>query len=77
MKVECKYFGQVAEVTKLKSEWVEIEGNLEQLDELIKMKYPSLHFVNYQFAVNQKIAELNSELNKADKIALLPPFGGG
>ena len=79
MKIECKYFGSVAEAATLSSEMIEIEtgSSLKGLDELIKKKYPTLHFLSYQFAVNQQISILDTAITEADEIALLPPFGGG
>ncbi len=79
MNVECKYFGMIAEITGTASESLILNdaSNIAQLDEQLKSKYHKLHFVSYQIAQNQQIADTHIELNEKDEIALLPPFGGG
>ena len=77
MHIKVKYFGQIAEVTKLEEEAIEFSGGLisEILDELYS-KYPALKNKDFQVAQNQELVALETKINGAE-IALLPPFAGG
>ena len=77
MHIKVKYFGQIAEVTKLEEEAIEFSGGLisEILDELYS-RYPALKNKDFQVAQNQELVALETKINGAE-IALLPPFAGG
>jgi len=79
MKLTINYFGLVAEITEKSDEGVECEENTSLIDlkQLLQTRYPKLEEVNYQWAVNQQIADAKTTLKTGDEIALLPPFAGG
>ena len=77
MYIKVKYFGQIAEVTKLEEEAIEFSGDLisELLDTLYS-KYPKLENKDFQVAQNQELVTFETEVS-GNEIALLPPFAGG
>jgi len=79
MKLDILYFGLVAEALKINAEELILDNEISINDfknSLIK-KHPILNKLNYQIAVNQKIAQKETILNRDSEIALLPPFAGG
>lgn len=77
MHITIKYFGQIAEVTKLEEESLEFSGNLvSDLLETLNKKYTALKTKDFQVAQNQELVDLKTKLTGAE-IALLPPFAGG
>jgi len=79
MKVNCKYFGSIAELTNISEEWIEMNSgeSISDLDIHLKNKYPNLYFTNYRIALNQQLNGGEKSLQDSDEVALLPPFGGG
>ena len=77
MYIKVKYFGQIAEVTKLEEEAIEFSGGLisELLDALYS-KYPALKNKDFQVAQNQELITFETKIS-GNEIALLPPFAGG
>lgn len=77
MYITIKYFGQIAEVTKLEEEVIEFSGSLisELLDALYS-KYPALKNKDFQVAQNQELVSFETKIT-GNEIALLPPFAGG
>ena len=77
MNITVKYFGQLAEVTKLEVESFEFSGVLisELLDTLYS-KYELLKTKDFQVAQNQELVSFDTKLT-GHEIALLPPFAGG
>lgn len=77
MHITIKYFGQIAEVTKLDEESLEFSGSLvSELLEKLSKKYSELKNKDFQVAQNQELVSTETELTGAE-IALLPPFAGG
>lgn len=77
MHIKIKYFGQIAEITKIKEESLEFSGHLiSQLLETLHSKYNGLKNKDFKVAQNQELVSVNTELTGQD-IALLPPFAGG
>ena len=78
MILKLKYFGMVAEAIGKESETIGFSiTTVEDLNTSLKNRYPDLDKLNYNFAVNQTMAEIDEELKENDEIALLPPFAGG
>ncbi len=77
MKLNIKYFGLLAEVTRCHEETIDFSKTsvLELLDDLFE-KYPDLNKTDFQVAQNQQIVNKNSTISD-NEIALLPPFSGG
>tara|TARA_R110002049_G_scaffold248695_11_gene423187 strand:- start:190 stop:423 length:234 start_codon:yes stop_codon:yes gene_type:complete len=77
MHITIKYFGQIAEVTKLEEESLEFSGSLiSELLETLYSKYELLKNKDFQVAQNQELVDLDTKLTGGE-IALLPPFAGG
>lgn len=76
MKVECKYFGMIAEKTGVRTEMIEITATSNDcLRDFFENKYTEINGMTYKIAVD---GILNGNLNENSKeIALLPPFAGG
>lgn len=79
MKLTIKYFGMIEEEVGKHEEVLEFPNSISvgELDNHLKVLYPSIVKKSYQFAVNQSIVS-NEEIISSDaEIALLPPFAGG
>lgn len=77
MHITIKYFGQIAEVTKVEEESFEFSGNLvSELIETLNAKYGELKNKDFQVAQNQELVAPETKIT-GDEIALLPPFAGG
>ena len=77
MKLNIKYFGLLAEVTKKNEEVYEFSK--ETVGDLIHdltEKYPELKLKDFQVAHAMEIAETDTKITQ-NEIALLPPFSGG
>jgi len=80
MLVTIKYFGMLTEHTKLQEEPIKISSkttSIQELENTIILKYPSLQSSTYNIALNQKIVDKKQLLNNGDELAFLPPFAGG
>jgi len=77
MQITIKYFGQIAELTRIEGESLEFDGSLvSELLETLNVKYNELKNIDFQVAQNQELVSIETELTGGD-IALLPPFAGG
>ena len=77
MQITIKYFGQIAELTRIEGESLEFDGSLvSELLETLNVKYKELKNIDFQVAQNQELVSIETELTGGD-IALLPPFAGG
>lgn len=80
MRVTIKYFGLIADITRVKEEVYSSDAELLNVEDLINNlshKYSGLSKASYIIAVNKSIATTNLKLNDNDVLALLPPFAGG
>ncbi|MFA9189219.1 MoaD/ThiS family protein [Flavobacterium sp. FBOR7N2.3] len=77
--LRLKYFGAVAEKTKVQEENIPFSNSsLQELVDALEQKY-DLASLSYSIAVNQKMVQdtNNYMLISNDVVALLPPFAGG
>ncbi|MES2239379.1 MAG: MoaD/ThiS family protein [Bacteroidota bacterium] len=77
--LSVKYFGAVAEKTKVQGENMPFSNkSLQELVDELDQKY-DLASLSYSIAVNQKIVQDRNGymLISNDVVALLPPFAGG
>lgn len=79
MKLEIKYFGQVAEATNKELETREIPASTSVLGlkHALESFYPELEKITYSIAVNQSMVNDEWVLETDCEIAVLPPFAGG
>jgi molybdopterin converting factor small subunit len=77
MKIKILYFGSTADIAGIREETADSPRLLDELNDLLRMRYPGLKELNYRFSVNRKMATGNEQLNEGDEVALLPPFAGG
>lgn len=79
MKCEIRFFGMIAEKLNLQNEYLNLNLDFIDLDDLKKSiiaKYPSLEGMTFTIAVDGVLT--NSIRDKEIKtIAILPPFAGG
>jgi molybdopterin synthase sulfur carrier subunit len=70
-------FGSVSDITGFASETTEAPETLEELNNLLVLRFPALSGVRYRMSVNRQLITGNRQLLDGDEIALLPPFAGG
>lgn len=79
MEIQLKYFGAIAEITKLNAEvWnFEFEQiSIQELKDKLISKY-SLGKTAFSIAINKKMAQPSDLIQSKDELAILPPFAGG
>lgn len=77
MRINIKYFGQIAEITQIEEEYLESDGPLvSDLLDALNSKYKALKTKDFKVAQNQELVSIKTELT-GEEIALLPPFAGG
>jgi len=76
-KIKILYFGALSEVAGKQEEEIRVSGNINDLLQSLKDKYPSLKDFQFSVAVNQEISSGVKLLSDGDEVALLPPFTGG
>jgi len=77
MLITIKYFGQIAEITQLEEESLEVLGTrISELILVLHQKYPELKNKNFKIAQHQQLVSTETILT-GKEIALLPPFAGG
>jgi molybdopterin synthase sulfur carrier subunit len=80
MTITVKYFGLIADFTKINEEEFTIEkSDFSTVDllNILNQKYIDLKETSFAIAVNKTITSENLILENKDIIALLPPFAGG
>jgi sulfur-carrier protein len=80
MTITLKYFGLLADLTKLKEEQLAFDQetiSVSTLKSKIENNYQSMQNTAYTIAVNQVISNLQTPIKDQDIIAFLPPFAGG
>ena len=77
MEVKILAFGKIADITGQKElKWKDI-GTITAFKEKLEQEYPDLQKMQYQLAVNKKVANGDTPLEDQAEVALLPPFSGG
>lgn len=74
--IRILYFGQLAEITGLLEERLELHTDVRALKEALYKKYPVLSLKQFIVSVNKCVVQ-NTPLNENDEVALMPPFSGG
>jgi molybdopterin synthase sulfur carrier subunit len=80
MTITLKYFGLLADITRLKEEQFTFDQEtlpLSTLKSKIETQYQTMQNATYNIAVNQAMSGLQATIKDQDVIAFLPPFAGG
>jgi molybdopterin synthase sulfur carrier subunit len=80
MTITLKYFGLLADITKLKEEQFAFEEetiSVSVLKSKIENNYSNIQNITYTISVNQVISSLQTPIKDQDIVAFLPPFAGG
>lgn len=80
MIVTLKYFGLLADITRLKEEQFTFDEEtvlVSALKSKIESSYSKMQNTVYNIAVNQTMSDLKTVIKDNDVIAFLPPFAGG
>ncbi|MCU0457518.1 MAG: MoaD/ThiS family protein [Bacteroidales bacterium] len=75
-EVRVLFFGAAQEATGRTEETFRA-GDTASLRRIITDKYPSLAIIPFRLALNRTMLKDDSDLEKNDVIAILPPFQGG
>ena len=77
MKIQLKFFGQLAEVIgKSQMEVAEIYSTDSLINKML-IDYPKLHNYKFLVSIDKKIVNENKALESGHEVAFLPPFAGG
>jgi molybdopterin synthase sulfur carrier subunit len=74
LKIEL--FGQLTDIAGSNTITVEA-SDTEALVQAVNKQYPAMAGIKYIVAVDKKNIQVNTVINEASNIALLPPFSGG
>ncbi len=79
MPVTVKYFAQLREAIGREEETLEFEGSVSDFKSFLKEKYKNIEDLidSSRVAVNEEYVEENVKIKKGDRVALIPPVGGG
>lgn len=80
MTITLKYFGLLADITRLREEQFTFDQEtlpLSALKSKIETRYQTMQNATYNIAVNQVMSGLQATIKDQDVIAFLPPFAGG
>lgn len=77
MRVEFKYFGQIAERLGKASEELNIPSSTNNIRDFIVDLYPELIDASFCVAINYHITDEWNGEDDLKEVALLPPFAGG
>src|SRR6187431_3803342 len=80
MTITLKYFGLLADITRLKEEQFTFDEesiSVSSLKSKIESSYQNMQNTTYTIAVNQTMSDLKATIKDQDVIAFLPPFAGG
>lgn len=75
-EVKVLFFGAAQEATGRTEETIRA-GDTASLRRIITGKYPSLSNIPFRMALNRTLLKVDTDLEKNDIIAILPPFQGG
>ncbi len=79
MPITVKYFAQLREAIGREEEMLEFEGSVFDFKSFLKEKYKNIEDLidSSRVAVNEEYVEENVRIKKGDRVALIPPVGGG
>jgi len=79
MNLQIHFFGMIAETLKKEQLIIDnYQGNtLGDVEEMLKDNFPELGGFTYKLALNKKMVNKETALEKENEIAVLPPFAGG
>lgn len=78
MKIQFRYFGQIAEKTGKSEEFTDLDlSSLSDAQKWLISTYPDLEKASYKIAVNHSFTSDDTALKDGDELAVLPPFAGG
>ena len=80
MKINIKYFGQIADVLGIDQEVIDLGEETTFLFDIKLMtvsRKPELNSINFKLSVNLELTEENLLLKNGDEVSFLPPFSGG
>lgn len=77
MEVTVLFFGSLTEITGTSRMRIPEVTDTDQLDQVLKDRFPALEQLTYRMAVNRKVIGETTLLTAETEIALLPPFSGG
>ncbi len=77
--VSVRYFSVVKEKVGKQEEELDFSGNVRELKEFLKKRYPELGEIwdSVRFAVNEEYVDEDYKLSDNDKVAVIPPVSGG
>ncbi len=77
--VRIKYFSLLRESLNKEEEEIEFEGSVKELIDMLCARYKEKEDLirGSKVAINESYAEKDSYIKDGDRIALLPPLGGG
>ena len=76
--IKVMYFAYLKDITGVKEEWLEIDGNLVRnvLNKIFE-KYPKLKDAPIMVVVDKKIVKEDEVVEEGDEIRVYPPVCGG
>ncbi|REG98612.1 MoaD/ThiS family protein [Flavobacterium aquicola] len=80
MTITLKYFGSLADITKLREEQFTFDEetiSVSALKSKVEGSYQNIQNTTYTIAVNQTMSDSQTKIKDQDVIAFLPPFAGG
>ncbi len=77
MKIQIKFFGQLAEITGKPTIEVDAVNNTDLLIKKMLIDFPKLKDCKFQVSVNHKLLKEKQVLESGSEVAFLPPFAGG
>jgi len=79
MNLQIHFFGMIAETIKKELLIVDdYEGKtLSDVEAMLLEFFPPIGQMTYSLALNKKVVNKNTLLEKDNEIAVLPPFAGG
>ena len=77
--ISIKYFSSLREALKIEEESIQFEGEVRELIEFLCKRYKGASDIirNSKVAVNEAYVDEGYIIKKGDRVAILPPVGGG
>lgn len=75
--VEIRFFGQLTDLTKTETVFLDNVTDTDLVMKKIIEMYPALANSTFKMALNNKLINGNIEVAENSIIAIMPPFSGG